>query len=147
MKKFLLIPLLLIVAFLFSACSSNIAGNLSGNKDQEVEILGVSDGKLTIYLFWGEGCPHCEDQKPFMAEMVDKYPELEIKMYETWRNFENAKLFKEIANNYGAEARGVPATFIGDFEPIFGFTNSMKDGIEEKIKFCLEKGCINPSEK
>jgi thiol-disulfide isomerase/thioredoxin len=146
MKKFLLIPLILLV-LIFSGCSSNIANDLSKTEKQEVEILGSSDGKLTVYFFWGEGCPHCEDQKPFLEEMSNKYPELEVKMYETWRNPQNISLFKEIAGKYGIEARGVPVTFIGDFEPIVGFTESMKDDIEDKIKTCLVEGCVDPSEK
>jgi hypothetical protein len=68
-------------------------------------------------------------------------------MYETWRNPQNISLFKEIAGKYGIEARGVPVTFIGDFEPIVGFTESMKGDIEDKIKTCLVEGCVDPSEK
>lgn len=133
---------------LFSGCSSNIANNKSSDKgDPVVEILGASDGKLTIYFFWGEGCPHCEEQKPFLEEMINKYPELEVKMYETWKKPQNISLFREIAGKYGIEAQGVPVTFIGDFEPIVGFTESMEDGIEDKIKTCLAEGCVNPSEK
>lgn len=146
MKIFLFVPLLLIV-FLFSACSSNIVNNYSDEKSDKVEILGSRDGKLTIYFFWGDGCPHCEEQKPFLKEMVDKYSELEVKMYETWKSPQNIVLLKEIAKNYGIEAQGVPITFIGDFKPIVGFTDNMKSDIEDKIKICLAEGCVNPSEK
>ncbi len=115
--------------------------------------LGASSLKVraaeptTIYFFWGDGCPHCEEQKPFLEEMENKYPQLEVKSFETWKNRENQKLFQEIAGAYGIEARGVPTTFIGDYEPIIGFADYMADAIEEKIVNCLETGCIDPGEK
>ncbi len=107
----------------------------------------LADNKTTIYFFWGNGCPHCEDQKPFLEEMRVKYPEIEVKTYETWNNSKNAELFQKIAKNYGIEARSVPTTFIGDFKPIVGFVDYMKIDIEEQIKICLEKGCVDPKEK
>jgi thiol-disulfide isomerase/thioredoxin len=106
-----------------------------------------ASNETTVYFFWGNGCPHCEEQKPFMEEMKNKYPGLEVKMYEAWENPQNANLFKEIANNYEIEARSVPTTFIGDFEPIVGFVEYMKFDIEEKIKFCLKEGCVDPINK
>ncbi len=103
--------------------------------------------KVVIYFFWGDGCPHCAAQKPFLENMEDKYPQLDVKSFETWNNQENQKLFQEMAAAYGIEARGVPTTFIGDYHPIVGYSESMADDIEEKILSCLEDGCIDPIEK
>ncbi len=102
---------------------------------------------MTVYFFWGEGCPHCEDEKLFLEEMESKYPQLEVKSFETWKNKENEELFQEMAAAYGIEARGVPTTFIGDYEPIVGYSDSMSDDIEEKIADCIESGCVDPDEK
>ncbi len=103
--------------------------------------------KTVIYFFWGEGCPHCAEEKPFLEEMESKYPELEVKSFETWNNQENQKLFEEMAAGYGIEARGVPTTFIGDYEPIVGYADYMADDLEQKIVACLETGCVDPSVK
>ncbi len=107
----------------------------------------ASTNKTVVYFFWGDGCPHCEVQKPFLEDMEQKYPELEVKMYETWKDKDNAELFQEMAAAYGIQARGVPTTFIGDLNPIVGFTESMKSDMENKIKNCIEQDCIDPASK
>ncbi len=103
--------------------------------------------KTVIYFFWGDGCPHCAVEKPFLEKMEEKYPDLEVKSFETWNNQENAELFQEVAEAYGIHARGVPTTFIGDFEPIVGYADYMAEDIEKKIVDCLENGCISPGVK
>ncbi|MFO7876087.1 MAG: hypothetical protein R6U55_05850, partial [Desulfovermiculus sp.] len=70
--------------------------------------------KITIYFFWGVGCPHCESEKLFLEELKNDYPGIKVKMFETWKDSENVKLFQELAKSYGFSAQGVPATFIGD---------------------------------
>ncbi len=103
--------------------------------------------KTVVYFFWGDGCPHCAVEKPFLEQMEQKYPELEVKMFETWENLDNAELFQKVAAVYGIQARGVPTTFIGDFEPIVGYADYMADDIEDKIKHCIDNGCVNPGVK
>ncbi len=101
--------------------------------------------KTTIYFFWGQGCPHCDTEKIFLAEMEKKYPELEIKSFETWYNQENAKLFQKMTEAYGIQAQGVPATFIGNYSPIIGYAGYMAKEIEDKIAYCVKKGCPDPA--
>jgi thiol-disulfide isomerase/thioredoxin len=107
----------------------------------------ASEESVVVYFFWGEGCPHCAVEKPFLEEMEQKYPQLEVKMYETWKNKENMEAFEQMAEAYGIQARGVPTTFIGDYDPIIGFSESMADDMESKIISCVEDGCINPASK
>jgi thiol-disulfide isomerase/thioredoxin len=102
--------------------------------------------KVTIYFFWGDGCPHCENEKKFLAELKKKYPKLEVKDYEVWYNRENAKLFIQITNAYGTKPSGVPTTFIGD-EIFVGFTENIAREIEDRLQYCLQRGCIDPIEK
>ncbi|MCB9117692.1 MAG: thioredoxin family protein, partial [Caldilineaceae bacterium] len=33
---------------------------------------------VTIYFFWGDGCPHCAAAKPFLAELSQRYPSVTI---------------------------------------------------------------------
>jgi hypothetical protein len=79
--------------------------------------------------------------------MKDKYPNLEVKEYETWNNRENQLLFQQMATAYGIKPQGVPSTFLGDNQPIVGFNEDMEEGMEEQIKVCLKNGCIDPSSK
>lgn len=102
--------------------------------------------KITLYFFWGEGCPHCTKEKPFLKELEKKYSQLEIKDYEVWYHQENAELFAQMAKAYGKEARGVPTTFLAD-KVWIGWTNQVGKEIEEKVKSCTQQGCIDPIQK
>jgi thiol-disulfide isomerase/thioredoxin len=101
---------------------------------------------VELYFFWGYGCPHCEEEKVFLEKLQNKYPQLVIKSYEVWRNKGNALFFSQMAEAYGTKATAVPMTFIGNFEPIAGYSNDKVTGkkIEERIKYCIEHECINP---
>ncbi len=107
----------------------------------------TAPGTAVIYFFWGDGCPHCAAQKPFLEQLERDYPGLEVRMYETWKDAGNADYLMEMAKAYGTTARGVPMTFIGDYEPTVGFADYMKDGIESKVAYCIENGCIDPASK
>lgn len=102
--------------------------------------------KVTMYFFWGDGCPHCATQKTFLEELEEKYPDLEVKSFETWKNPENAQLFQEVAQAYGFQAKGVPTTFIGE-EHWVGFSERMEGEMEQKIKECIDSDCVNPGDK
>lgn len=107
---------------------------------------GISgSGKIKVYFFWGDGCPHCEKEKPYLDELKLKYPEIEIAAYEVWHNRENARLFGKTVKAFGIESVGVPATFIGDLSFV-GFSENMKKKIEDRIKFCRKFGCMDALE-
>ena len=99
--------------------------------------------EVTIYFFWGDGCPHCAAEKPFLEELQQKYPDIEIKMFETWKNPDNAKLFNEVAKAYGTTAQGVPTTFIGDKFWV-GYADYLGNQMEEKVIVCIQNGCESP---
>lgn len=104
--------------------------------------------KVHVYLFYKEGCPHCASEESFLERLQQKYPELEIKSFEILECTENANMYTEMCEAYGTRPYGVPTTFIGG-EYVIGYVNDDTTGktIEEKIKHCIEFGCISPEEK
>ncbi|MDD5418161.1 MAG: thioredoxin family protein [Candidatus Nanoarchaeia archaeon] len=85
---------------------------ITGNIILEYPELMGEKNKLVIYFFYGEGCSHCANQKPFLEQLEQTYPDkIEIKRYETWSNPENAELFRYVASVYEVQIRGVPTTF------------------------------------
>ncbi|MDP7180604.1 MAG: hypothetical protein QF824_05015 [Candidatus Woesearchaeota archaeon] len=44
--------------------------------------LTYAERNVTVYYFWGDGCPHCAKATPFLYSLEDKYPELRIEAYE-----------------------------------------------------------------
>jgi thiol-disulfide isomerase/thioredoxin len=105
-----------------------------------------SEKKVVIYFFWGDGCPHCANQKTAMKNWLDKYPDIEIKTYETWANTENRDLLESLATAYDTTVQGVPMTFIGDKYWV-GYADSLGSEMTAKIDECLEKTCENPGKR
>jgi len=97
-------------------------------------------GNVNIYYFYGDGCRHCAEAKPFLAELENKYPEITIKSFETWHNKSNSDLFVAMSNACGSKVVGVPTIFVGH-KPIIGFDNPERKGkeIEEAVVKYIEK--------
>ena len=65
----------------------------------------------TVYLFWGEGCPHCESLKSFINQLQEDLPELRVESYEVWRQGRFHDLFISMATIHGIEPGSVPTLF------------------------------------
>jgi len=124
-----------------------IAGRTAGSPGEYLlDQKSVSDLKPVVVFFWGKGCPHCEQEKIFLADIKAKYPALQIRDYEVWFNKENAQFLKKTADAYGLKTVGVPVTFV-DEEAFVGFTAGSKSGLEDAIRSCLSRQCIDPSDR
>src|SRR3989344_6649591 len=99
---------------------------------------------INIYFFWGEGCPHCEKEKPFLETLEEKYPEVKVHDFEVWRSAENRDLLIEAGKKLGTDVSGVPFTVIGDKYTI-GYYNDATTGreIENAVKYCLANECAD----
>jgi thiol-disulfide isomerase/thioredoxin len=71
-------------------------------------------GAEPLTLFWMEGCPYCEAEWEFLAELQTTYPNLEIVDYEVSFDEANRALFVETLAERGMEAGPVPTTILGD---------------------------------
>jgi cytochrome c biogenesis protein CcdA/glutaredoxin len=67
-----------------------------------------------LLFFWGDGCPHCADQKRFHDGLRTDFPDLVIREHEVWYDEANRDLFRRTAAAAGIEPSGVPTTFYGD---------------------------------
>jgi cytochrome c biogenesis protein CcdA/thiol-disulfide isomerase/thioredoxin len=117
----------------------------------------LASEKVEIYFFWGQGCPHCAQEKPFLEELKQKYPQLEIKEFEVYFNRENQELFQKIAQAYNTQPEGVPMTFIGK-DAFIGFAirngrgvifdpkEGKEKDLEELIQKCFQTSCPSPGE-
>jgi len=116
-----------------------------------ITVPGVSNaGKtVTMHFFMSPDCPHCRAEKAFLADLEQRYPELVIVPHVVTQIPADAELFFKMSAAYGVKAGGVPATFIGHFQPIIGFRDAATTGelIEARVKYCAESGCIDPMER
>lgn len=97
-----------------------------------------TSGRVKVVLFWGEGCPYCQEEKDFMKEMASRYPEIELKEYEVWKSRTNAELFMEIAAGLGLKGATVPVTFIQN-TVFVGFSEEHAVTMERAIKDRLKE--------
>lgn len=98
-----------------------------------------------IYLFWGDGCPHCAKAKVFFENLVTRYPEVIIRDFEVYYNSDNQQLFLSMMQKYGVEQSYVPTIFIGHFY-LQGYSEAADPEIEKAVAYCLENGCADPRE-
>jgi thiol-disulfide isomerase/thioredoxin len=99
-----------------------------------------NDDKIVITFFWGDGCPHCAAEKPFLLELTQKYPQLEVRTFEIYYNPKNIPLAEKLAKSQGFEITGVPTTFLAD-KHWTGFSEGIAREIEETVKTCIADGC------
>lgn len=120
-----------------SNASDNSTPIVDENKfPKDIDLANVvrEDNKVNIYFFWGNGCPHCEQEHQFFESIKEKYGDYyNLYTFETWYNEENAKLIYTFAENMGDKVTGVPYTIIGD-KSFTGFGEKSKENFINAIE-------------
>ncbi|MFB6291774.1 MAG: TlpA family protein disulfide reductase [Candidatus Nanohaloarchaea archaeon] len=62
---------------------------------------------MTLYMFYGDTCPHCEKMMPKVEELEENQ-DVEVEQLEVWNDEENAGKMQEYAEG---RCRGVPFFF------------------------------------
>lgn len=105
-------------------------------KDVNVDLESVikEKDKVNIYFFWGDGCPHCEEEFEFLNSIEEQYGKYyNLYAFETWYNEENVKLIYTFAGAMGDEVKGVPYTIIGN-KSFRGFSEKSKNDFIRAIE-------------
>ncbi len=96
-----------------------------------IPTIGFAQEKNQIVYFYSETCLNCAQEKVFLDELVQKYPQIEIIKYE-YSQSETQKALEDFYQKYQVPQamRGiVPITFIGN-RFFFGFDNKETTGKE-----------------
>ena len=100
----------------------------------KIEDVVFEEGKVNIYYFWGDGCPHCSAQSSFLESLKEEYGDyFNLYKFEVWSSEKNAKLMLRMAEVLEENASGVPYTIIGE-KSFIGFNDTMKQDIINAIK-------------
>lgn len=59
---------------------------------------------MTLYEFYGDECPHCDNMEPKVKELEEK-EDVEVEQLEVWHNEENAEKMNELDDG---KCGGVP---------------------------------------
>jgi thiol-disulfide isomerase/thioredoxin len=89
--------------------------------------------EITVLFFWGDGCPHCAEEKVFLDDLKKGYPNLVIEDLEVWKNRENARAFKRAMERLGAGQVVVPVTVIAN-RIFYGFDEQQAGAIEAAVR-------------
>jgi thiol-disulfide isomerase/thioredoxin len=107
-----------------------------------------------VDFFYSPTCPYCAEEKPFLAKLEQRYPDLKVNSYLVSDNYD---LFEQMNEEYDSVAVGIPRTFIGD-KVFIGFDSSpgelsysqgykayigTKNQIELAILDCIGSGNAN----
>jgi len=101
-------------------------------------------GRIALYVFWGDGCAHCEAARPWLAQLDHDYPDLNIRGFEVWYSEKNAELFSQMADRFSLPAggRGTPTFFMGNKYWV-GYSESIAEQIEEAVKGYAQTQCVD----
>ncbi|MEZ4598722.1 MAG: thioredoxin family protein [Syntrophotaleaceae bacterium] len=93
-----------------------------------------------LHFFFAENCPGCREQKPFVEELQQRYPELKVRIYDVWLEHDSYELMMALARARGVEIATTPATAVGR-HAWFGFNDMIAEEIEAAVADCAAKGC------
>lgn len=151
----------LLVAFLATAAFAQGDGRPtpSGDRDAVSDDCGTDDvcpldgepivapqkdeaKRLELVFYWGVGCPHCEDAKPFMAELAERG--VHVDHVEVRQSEKGRQRFLEDVARLGIEAAGVPTFVCGD-EYVVGFRRGATEAEIEAMIARRREGAAGPA--
>ncbi len=136
MKKYIYgISVLIIIILIGIVCffASNKKTTNTTFKSQKESDIKFDNKKINIYVFWGDGCPHCEELNLFFNNLDNKYKSyFNIYSFEVWNDDENNDLMNKMASKLNEEASGVPYIIIGK-KTFTGYLSSMDKKIKKAI--------------
>ncbi len=96
--------------------------------------IKAQETNVALHFFYGAGCPHCTEEREFLATLTKQYSNLTIQSHEIYKNSNNAKLMYEVGQTLDIRRAGVPLTVIGK-EYMVGYAEGLTD---QKIINVLE---------
>ena len=89
--------------------------------------------KYNLYLFYGDGCPHCKEEEEFFDDYLKNEPDVNLVKYEVWHSKDNQKLWIKVQDRLNNHSNGVPYLIIGD-RVVVGYNVSTSDTIKDYVK-------------
>lgn len=77
--------------------------------------IDLSSNKPNIYIFWGDGCPHCKALAKFISKLpAETKDKVNVYSFEVWSDKDNKAFMKKFGKYLGEDVSGVPFMVIGD---------------------------------
>ena len=95
-----------------SPATKSTATEFAFNHESDIDL---SSNKPNIYIFWGNGCPHCKALAKFISKLpAETKNKVNIYSFEVWSDKDNKTLMKNFGKFLNQDVRGVPFMVIGD---------------------------------
>ncbi len=104
--------------------------------------IATAQTPVSIYYFYAEDCPHCQEMMVVIEELEATYPVIEVHKLEISYNTTNSDLFNDFILTYNPPAVDIPAFFIGTTSLIGSALT--KERLEAEIELCLHDECPDP---
>lgn len=122
MKKILFASLIAFFALILAGC--NYLNNSKNSKTPQdtarqndntaVNAADYAIREGDVVLFWGKGCPHCENIDKFLAENSGLKEKLNVKKIEVFEDLKGQKLFLEKVQECKLDYSGVPLLYMNN---------------------------------
>ena len=129
--KYLLIILCLLIPLNTKALSNDYKDLVASITDEV-----INEDEVILYLFYGEECPHCHQEREWLKTIRNKYDNIRFVYYEVWHNQENSSNLQELFNKLEITDHSIPFTIIGE-KYFIGFSETTKSQIENAINYYL----------
>lgn len=86
-------------------------------------VIFGKENNLNIYLFYGDGCPHCAELEEYLNDYL-KDKNITLHKYEVWYNEENQKNYTEVHKILKDKSNGIPYLIIGN-NTVVGFDKKL----------------------
>jgi len=101
-----------------------------------------ADAGADIYLFWRQGCPHCEREIAFLRQFEAGNPAIRVHYFDIGSDVASRTLLVRTGELLAADISSVPFTVVGD-EVFAGYLNDATTGevIRRRALHCLANPC------
>lgn len=103
-------------------------------KDMSYTTISTNTNEVNVYLFYGDGCPHCEEMVTYLNTLPNSLKtKIHFYTFEVWYNGDSFQLLMDFGKKLGTTPANIPFLVIGDtyFE---GFTSKEEKDIVKSLK-------------
>jgi glutaredoxin len=95
------------------AIPANAALPADQDHADSIWLAAAADGtaRIRLHFFWSRTCPHCTRARPFVEQLSETLPWLELDSHELTGHPDNVRRFVALAAATGSEAASVPSFF------------------------------------
>lgn len=97
--------------------------------------------QANVYIFHGDGCPHCANAENFFLSIKGDY-DFKLIGFEIFHNEANQNLMKDVGEHFKAEVSGVPYIVIGD-KTFYGYTTLYNEDIIHAMNIEIKNNNAN----